>query len=185
MTRSLVAGPGCGGEREARRPGGGGRRKEPPPARARSDDLRPCRTRAASEGAKTPFLAHRRWSDLAQNSDLAQQFGPRGRSAPDRQTDIVIKSGRTRRYHCPNPEASVIAAVLALRDHVLDPILAGVRSPRPRSQATTWTVSTCDYETLRIDIQTLLDDLGITTGAPGSMNNSLPIGSRKRRRCCG
>ena len=44
--------------------------------------------------------------------------------------DLVAKPGRTRRYHIPPEAARTIAALLALRDHVIAPILAGVRSPR-------------------------------------------------------
>jgi len=79
--------------------------------------------------------------------------------------DLVVKPGRTRRYHCPDPAASTIAALLALRDDVIGPILAGVRSPRRGRKPATWTRVDRDYETLRIDMQTLFHDLGITTDA--------------------
>ena len=42
---------------------------------------------------------------------------------------LVDKPGRTRRYHVPPPAARTISALLTLRDHVIAPILAGVRSP--------------------------------------------------------
>lgn len=49
----------------------------------------------------------------------------------------------------PTAAASRIStALLTLRDQVISPILVGIRSPR---------------ETLRIDMQTLLHDLGVTT----------------------
>src|SRR5512134_2878762 len=38
---------------------------------------------------------------------------------------LVVKPGRTRRYHVPPDAARAIAAILALRDHVIGPILAG------------------------------------------------------------
>jgi hypothetical protein len=44
--------------------------------------------------------------------------------------DLITKSGRTRRYQIPAHVASTIAALLTLRDQVISPILAGVRSPR-------------------------------------------------------
>ena len=44
--------------------------------------------------------------------------------------DLVTKPGRTRRYQIPADAARTIAALLTLRDHVIAPILAGVRSPR-------------------------------------------------------
>ena len=48
---------------------------------------------------------------------------------------LTVKPGRTRRYHVPPEAARTIAALLTLRDHVIAPILAGVRSPRTRPQA--------------------------------------------------
>ena len=65
----------------------------------------------------------------------------------------------------PDLAARTIAALLALRDHVIDPILAGVRSPKLGRKPTHWTAIDRDYETLRIGMQTLFHDLAITTGA--------------------
>ena len=44
--------------------------------------------------------------------------------------NLVVKPGRTRRYQVPPDAARTITALLTLRDHVIAPILAGVRSPR-------------------------------------------------------
>jgi hypothetical protein len=77
----------------------------------------------------------------------------------------VAKPGRTRRYHLDPPTAATIAALLTLREHVIRPILAGVRSPRRGRKPTTWTQIDRDYETLRIDMQALFHDLGITATA--------------------
>ena len=43
---------------------------------------------------------------------------------------LIDKPSQARRYHVPADSARVIAALLALRDHVIAPILAGVRNPR-------------------------------------------------------
>jgi hypothetical protein len=43
---------------------------------------------------------------------------------------LIDKPGRTGRYHVPPDAARTITALLTLRDHVIAPILAGVRSPR-------------------------------------------------------
>jgi hypothetical protein len=77
--------------------------------------------------------------------------------------DLITKPGRTRRYQIPTHAASTIAALLTLRDQVIAPIMAGVRSPRLGRKPTTWTRVDRDYETLRINMQTLFHDLGITT----------------------
>ena len=42
---------------------------------------------------------------------------------------LVDKPGRTRRYHVLPDAARTIAALLTLRDQVIAPIIAGVRSP--------------------------------------------------------
>jgi hypothetical protein len=44
--------------------------------------------------------------------------------------DLAVKPGKSRRYQIPPDAARAITALLTLRDHVLAPILAGVRSPR-------------------------------------------------------
>ena len=49
----------------------------------------------------------------------------------------------------------------ALREQVLAPILAGVRSPRRGRKPATWTNVDRDYEKIRIDMQALFHDLGI------------------------
>jgi hypothetical protein len=77
---------------------------------------------------------------------------------------LVDKPGRTRHYHVPDQPAHTIAAVLALRDQIIGPIIAGVRSPRMGRRPTHWNQIDRDYEALRIGMQTLFDHLAITTG---------------------
>jgi hypothetical protein len=77
--------------------------------------------------------------------------------------DLVIKPGRSRRYQVPCPAARTITALLTLREQVIAPILAGVRSPRMGRKPAHWTRVDRDYETLRINMQTLFHHLGITT----------------------
>jgi hypothetical protein len=76
---------------------------------------------------------------------------------------LIAKPGRSRRYLVPPTAARTIAALLTLRDQVIGPILAGVRSPRRGRKPAHWTRIDRDYETLRIGMQTLFHDLGITT----------------------
>ena len=82
-----------------------------------------------------------------------------------RAKQLVVKPGRTRRYQVPGEAARTIAALLALRDEVISPILAGIRSPRQGRKPATWTPVDRDYEALRIDMQTLFADLAVTTEA--------------------
>ena len=76
---------------------------------------------------------------------------------------LVDKPGRTRRYHVPPASARTISALLTLRDHVIAPILAGVRSPRMGPKPKIWTAVDRDYENLRIGMQTLFQHVGIET----------------------
>jgi hypothetical protein len=78
--------------------------------------------------------------------------------------DLIAKPGRSRRYLVPPTAARTIVALLTLRDQVIGPILAGVRSPRLGRNPAHWTRVDRDYETLRIGMQSLFHDLGITAG---------------------
>jgi hypothetical protein len=78
---------------------------------------------------------------------------------------LLIKPRRTRRYHVPDTAARTITALLTLRDKVIAPIIAGIRTPRQGRPPKHWTTIDRDYETLRRNMQTLLNDLGITTNA--------------------
>jgi hypothetical protein len=79
--------------------------------------------------------------------------------------DLIVKPGRSRRYHLPAQPARIITALLTLREQVISPILAGIRSPRMGRKPATWTQVDHDYEKIRISMQDLFHDLGITTGA--------------------
>jgi hypothetical protein len=76
---------------------------------------------------------------------------------------LVDKTGRSRRYHLPPHAARTITALLTLRDQVIAPILAGLRSPRMGRKPAHWTPVDRDYETLRIHMQTLFDHPGLAT----------------------
>jgi len=76
---------------------------------------------------------------------------------------LIDKPGKTRRYHVPPDAARTVSALLTLRDRVIAPIIAGVRSPRPGRKPKTWTAVDRDYENLRIGMQTLFQHAGIDT----------------------
>ena len=77
--------------------------------------------------------------------------------------NLAAKPGRSRRYQITPDAARTITALLALRDHVIAPIPAGVRSPRMGRKPAHWTDIDRDYETLRIGMQELFRDLAIET----------------------
>ncbi len=77
--------------------------------------------------------------------------------------NLAVKPANTRRYHIPPDAARTIAALLALRDQIIAPVIAGIRSPRRGRKPAHWTAIDRDYETLRIGMQALFHDLGIAT----------------------
>jgi hypothetical protein len=76
---------------------------------------------------------------------------------------LLDKPGRARRYHVGAPAARTIAALLTLRDQVITPILAGIRSPKMGRKPAHWTRIDRHYELIRIDMQRLFNDLAIET----------------------
>jgi DNA-binding transcriptional ArsR family regulator len=74
---------------------------------------------------------------------------------------LVTKLGRSRRYQVHPHGMRAIAALFILRQQVIAPILAGVRSPRLGRKPATWTSADRHYEQLRIGIQPLFHELGI------------------------
>ena len=80
-----------------------------------------------------------------------------------RAKELVHKPERSRRYHVPTDAARTITGIVTLRDHVMAPVLAGIRSPRQGRKPSAWTQVDRDYEQLRIGMQTLLSDLAIET----------------------
>jgi hypothetical protein len=85
--------------------------------------------------------------------------------------DKPSRSRRSRRYLVPPDAARTIAALLTLRDQVIAPILASMRSPRMGRKPKTWTSVDRDYEQIRINMQTLFTDLGLTTPAAAWTTN--------------
>jgi hypothetical protein len=62
--------------------------------------------------------------------------------------DLIDKPTRARRYHVPPQATRTIAALLALRDHVIAPIIAGVRSPQLGRKPAAWTAVDRDLRTV-------------------------------------
>lgn len=76
-----------------------------------------------------------------------------------------MKPDRSRRYQVPPEAARTITALSVLRDQVVTPILAGVRSPRQGRKPAAGMRIDRDYESLRTNMQVLFSDLGIVTSA--------------------
>jgi hypothetical protein len=139
-------------------------------------DLNKPRIRAALAAALTLAAAPQGFT-VAQFTTQTRQLGHNAgytirQGAYDlrklRGKGLAVKLGTTRRYHIPAGQARTIAALLAIRDQVIAPILAGVRSPRRGRKPAHWTLIDRDYETLRTGMQNLFHDLGITPIAPAA-----------------
>lgn len=75
---------------------------------------------------------------------------------------LVVKPGKSRRYQVPADAARTVTALTTLRDHVIEPVLAGARKPVGRPPRS-YTRIDRDYDTLRTGLRTLFTDLGIHT----------------------
>jgi hypothetical protein len=141
------------------------------PPRIAGVDLNQPRIRAALSAALTIAPAPGGFTVAEHASRVRQLTGQDGYTTRQAAHDLrklrgeqfLSKPGRTRRYHVPPNSARVIAAALTLRDHVIAPILAGVRSPRMDRKPSIWTAVDRDYENLRVSMQTRFRHVGIDT----------------------
>ncbi len=79
--------------------------------------------------------------------------------------ELMVKPDRSRRYHVPSEAARTIAALQALRDHIIAPILAAVRRPGPGPPPNTYTRLDRDYDHPPQGMRTLFHDLAIDAAA--------------------
>ncbi|HEX7268154.1 MAG TPA: hypothetical protein VF256_12085 [Streptosporangiaceae bacterium] len=136
-------------------------------------DLNKPRIRAALAAALALTAAPRGFTVAEFTAKVAAMSGQAGYTTRQAAYDLrklrgkglAEKPGRSRRYHIPPGPARTIAALLTLRDQVIAPILAGVRSPRIGRKPKVWTAVDRRYEQLRIGMQALFDDLGLNTVA--------------------
>ena len=70
---------------------------------------------------------------------------------------------RARRRRVLSKQSCGEETLLTLRDQVIAPILTAVRSPRMGRKPAHWTRVARDDERIRIDMQTLFNDLAIDT----------------------
>jgi hypothetical protein len=107
------------------------------------DPRRPIRR--TGPGRRTARLHRRRVHGQGPAGEQARDYTTR-QGAYDlrklRGKNFAVKPGRTRRYHIPPEAARTIAALLALRDQIIAPILAGVRSPAAAANPPTGPPST-------------------------------------------
>jgi hypothetical protein len=78
-----------------------------------------------------------------------------------RAKDLITKLGRSRRYQLSPPSMRAITALLVLREQVIAPLLAGVRTTARPSTPSTLTIIDQHYQQLCRDMQPLFHELGI------------------------
>jgi hypothetical protein len=93
-----------------------------------------------------------------------QEYGAR-RASYDlkkiRAKDLIAKVGSSRHYQ-PLPQGlKNITALLVLREKVVQPLLAGVATPRRGRKPKNWSPIDQHYETLRLNMRSLFKELGI------------------------
>ena len=136
-------------------------------------DLNKARMRAvlAAAIACAQMPSGFRLADLAQQvrlrtAALAPSYGTR-QAAYDlrklRAKGFVLRIAKSHRYEVPPDGLRTLAALVVLREHVIKPLLAGVRSPHQGRPPKSWTPLDRHYQTLRVDMQQLFTDLGLAS----------------------
>ena len=74
---------------------------------------------------------------------------------------LIAKMGRSRRYDVSPASMRAVTALLVLRDHVIQPVLAGVSTTQPESLPNLPSTFDQHYHRLRLDMQPLFQELGI------------------------
>jgi hypothetical protein len=73
---------------------------------------------------------------------------------------LIIKLGRSRRYQVSPSSMCAVTALHVLREHVIRPVLANVRTTQLHPQPKTSPTLDQHYERLRLDLQPLFQELG-------------------------
>jgi hypothetical protein len=93
-----------------------------------------------------------------------QQYGAR-RAAYDlkkiRGKKLVARVGSSRHYQPLSQGLKTVAALLLIREKVIQPLLAGITTPRLGRKPRNWSRIDQHYETLRLNMQSLLQELGV------------------------
>lgn len=75
--------------------------------------------------------------------------------------NLVARVASSRHYQPLSQGLRAIAALLVLREKVIEPLLAGVATPRLGRKPKTWNRIDQHYETLRLNMRDLFQDLGV------------------------
>jgi len=75
--------------------------------------------------------------------------------------ELVMKVGSSRHYQPLSPGLKTVAALVVLREKVLEPPLAGLTTPRVGRKPKNWSGIDQHDETLRFNMRSLLPELGV------------------------
>ena len=75
--------------------------------------------------------------------------------------ELVMKVGSSRPYQPLSPGLKTVAALVVLREKVIEPLLAGITTPRVGRKPKNWSSIDQHYETLRFNMRSLLHELGV------------------------
>ena len=93
-----------------------------------------------------------------------QEYGVR-RAAYDlkkiRAKDLVRKHGSFRHYQPLSQGLKTVTALLVLRQKVIEPLLTGIATPRLGRKPKNWSPIDQHYETLRLNMRELFNELGV------------------------
>ena len=93
-----------------------------------------------------------------------EEYGAR-RAAYDlkkiRGKDLVTKVSSSRHYQPLSQGLKTVAALVVLRERVIQPLLAGIATPRLGRKPKNWSSIDQHYETLRLNMRTLFQELGV------------------------
>lgn len=74
---------------------------------------------------------------------------------------LITKMGRSRRYQLSPSSMRSIAALHIIREHVIRPLLAGVRPTHLQAPPILSSALDAHYQRLRLDLQPVFQELGI------------------------
>jgi hypothetical protein len=74
---------------------------------------------------------------------------------------LVRKVGSSRHYQPLSQGLKTVATLVVLRERVIQPLLAGIATPRLGRKPKNWSSIDQHYETLRLNMRTLLQELGV------------------------
>jgi hypothetical protein len=72
-----------------------------------------------------------------------------------------MKVGSSGHYQPLSPGLKTVAALVVLREKVIEPLLAGIAMPRVGRRLKNWSSIDQHYETFRLDLRSLLQELGV------------------------